>query len=68
MVGTGLGSLEEYLINLGFEEERKFHSSELVNVSKELVERMKAGFIEDVAIFPYFDDSSSSNYILYIRK
>ena len=68
MVEIELNGLEEFLVNLGFEEERKFHYSEFVEISKELVERMKGGLIGDFAVVRYFDDLGSLNYVLYIQN
>ena len=63
-----LTELEVCLINLGFEEERRFHYSELVDVSKEIVERMKGGLIEKYTIVSNEDKTDSLDSVLYVRE
>ena len=64
MLGTKLDGLEEYLINLKFEEDRRFYYSELPEVSKEIIERMKGGLIEDFAVLSY----EPQECVLYVKR
>jgi len=64
MLNLDLTKLEEELVNHGFEEDRKFYYTELVDISKELSERLRGGLIEYFSIIP----SDEQEYILYVRR
>ncbi len=66
-MAVNLSGLENELIRRGFEEDRRFYYGEFVNVSKEIVEKMKCGLIEDFAVVSA-DNSGSLEYVVYVKK